>query len=58
MDYVQLALELGVEPSRVDTIFGFDAVTRYGVKAEGGAASASASVLAELAELIAGQLEV
>jgi NADPH:quinone reductase-like Zn-dependent oxidoreductase len=58
-DYVQLALELGVEPSRIDTIANFDAVQRYGVKAEGNAAGASASVLAELAGLIAGgKLEV
>jgi NADPH:quinone reductase-like Zn-dependent oxidoreductase len=57
--YVQLALELGVEPSRIDTIANFDAVGRYGVKAEGNAAAASAAVLAELAELIAaGQLEI
>jgi NADPH:quinone reductase-like Zn-dependent oxidoreductase len=58
-DYVRLALDLGVEPSRVDTIVSFDAVQRYGVKAEGNAAAASASVLAELAKLIAaGQLEI
>jgi len=58
-DYVQLALELGVEPSRIDTIANFEAVQRFGVKAEGSAAGASASVLAELAGLIAdGQLEV
>jgi NADPH:quinone reductase-like Zn-dependent oxidoreductase len=58
-DYVELALELGVEPSRIDTIANFEAVAKYGVKAEGSAAGASASVLAELAELIAaGQLEV
>ena len=58
-DYVQLALELGVEPSRIDTIARFDAVAEYGVKAEASAAGASASVLAELAGLIAdGQLEV
>ncbi len=58
-DYVRLAIELGVEPSRVDTIVSFDAVARYGVKAEGSAAGASASVLAELARLVAaGQLEV
>jgi NADPH:quinone reductase-like Zn-dependent oxidoreductase len=58
-DYVQLALELGVEPSRVDTIANFEAVQRYGVKAEGNAAGASANVLAELAELVAeGKLEV
>jgi NADPH:quinone reductase-like Zn-dependent oxidoreductase len=58
-DYVRIALELGVEPSRVDTIANFDAVQQYGVKAEGSAAAASASVLAELAGLIAaGQLEI
>jgi NADPH:quinone reductase-like Zn-dependent oxidoreductase len=58
-DYVQLALELGVEPSRIDTIANFEAVTRYGVKAEGNAVGASASVLAELAGLIAaGELEL
>ena len=58
-DYVQLALELGVEPSRIDTIANFEAVQRYGVKAEGSAAGSSASVLAELAALIAdGELEV
>ncbi len=59
-DYVELALnELGVEPSRVDTIVRFDAVEKYGIKAEGNAVGASASTLAELAELIAnGELEV
>jgi NADPH:quinone reductase-like Zn-dependent oxidoreductase len=57
--YVQLALELGVEPSRIDTIANFEAVARYGVKAEGNAAGASASALAELASLIAdGELDV
>ena len=58
-DYVQLALELGVAPSRIDTIVNFGAVSQYGVKAEGSAAGASAAVLAELAELIAaGRLEI
>jgi NADPH:quinone reductase-like Zn-dependent oxidoreductase len=57
--YVELALELGVEPSRIDTIANFEAPGKYGVKAEGNAAGASADVLAELAGLIAaGQLEV
>jgi NADPH:quinone reductase-like Zn-dependent oxidoreductase len=57
--YVQLALELGVEPSRIDTIANFEAVARYGVKAEGNTAGASASALAELAGLIAdGELDV
>jgi NADPH:quinone reductase-like Zn-dependent oxidoreductase len=58
-DYVELALELGVEPSRIDTTANFAAVGKYGVKAAGSAVGASASVLAELAGLIAaGQLEV
>ena len=58
-DYVQLALELGVEASRIDTIANFEAVARYGVKGDGNGAGASASVLAELAGLIAGgELEV
>ena len=58
-DYIELALSLGVEPSRIDTIARFDAVEKYGIKAEGNAAGASASVLAELAGLIVGgKLEV
>jgi NADPH:quinone reductase-like Zn-dependent oxidoreductase len=58
-EYVELALELGVEPSRIDTIANFQAVARYGVKAEGNTAGSSASILAELTALIAaGELEV
>ena len=58
-DYVPLALELGVEPSRIDTIADFEAVAKYGVKGDGNAVGASASTLAELAALIAdGRLEV
>jgi NADPH:quinone reductase-like Zn-dependent oxidoreductase len=57
--YVDLALELGVEPARIDTIVNFGAVAAHGVKAEGNAAGASAATLAELAGLVAaGRLEV
>ena len=57
--YVQLALDLGVAPDRIDTIADFAAVGRYGVKGEGNAAGASATVLAELAALVAdGELEI
>jgi NADPH:quinone reductase-like Zn-dependent oxidoreductase len=53
-DYVDLALELGVAPSRIDTIVNFGAVAAHGVKAEGNAAGASAATLAELAGLVTG----
>lgn len=57
--YVRLALDLGVGPDRIDTIANFAAAAEYGVKAEGNAAGASASTLAELAGLVAaGTLEV
>ena len=58
-DYVQIALDLGVAPDRIDTIANFEAVQKFGVKAEGSAAGASAEILAELAKLVAdGELEV
>ena len=57
--YVKLAVELGVPRSRIQTIIDFAAVREYGVKAEGSNAARNASVLAELATLIAsGDLEV
>jgi NADPH:quinone reductase-like Zn-dependent oxidoreductase len=57
--YVELALELGVAPDRIDTIADYEAVAKYGVKADGNAAGASAAVLAELAGLVAsGELDV
>jgi NADPH:quinone reductase-like Zn-dependent oxidoreductase len=57
--YVELALQLGVDTQRIDTIIDYPAVARYGVKGEGNAAAASAETLARLAELIAGgELEV
>jgi NADPH:quinone reductase-like Zn-dependent oxidoreductase len=58
-DYVELALDLGVQPDRIDTIANFAAGPKYGVKTEGTAAAANADVLGELAGLIgAGRLEV
>jgi len=52
-DYVQIALDLGVQPARIDTIANFEAVGKYGVKGDGSAAGASAGVLAVLAWLVA-----
>jgi NADPH:quinone reductase-like Zn-dependent oxidoreductase len=57
--YVELALELGLPTDRIDTIVDFPAIAKYGVKGDGGAAAASATTLAELAETIAaGELVV
>jgi len=57
--YVQLAVEIGVARDRIDTITDFAAAHEYAVKAEGSSSALNASVLAELAALIAsGDLEV
>ena len=57
--YVELAIQLGVAPDRIDTIIDFDAAAKYGVKTAGNSAGASAAVLRELAALIdAGRLEI
>jgi NADPH:quinone reductase-like Zn-dependent oxidoreductase len=52
-DYVELALDLGVRPDRIDTIINFAAAAEHGVKTEGNAQAATAEVLAELADMIA-----
>jgi NADPH:quinone reductase-like Zn-dependent oxidoreductase len=58
--YVELAIELGVAPERIDTIADPTAPERHpGVKIDGNLAGASPETLAELAALIAeGRLEV
>lgn len=57
--YVELALELGVRPERIDTIADFEAAARHGVKTDGNSVGASAAVLAELAGLVdRGELEI
>ena len=52
-EYVQLAVELGVDPDRIDTIIAFDAATEVGAKTDGSAAATSPEVLAEMADLVA-----
>src|SRR3984885_10997306 len=53
-DYVELALnELQVAPERIDSVVRPDAVAKYGIKADGNAAGASAAALEELAAMIA-----
>jgi NADPH:quinone reductase-like Zn-dependent oxidoreductase len=57
--YIDLGLELGVEPARIDTIVDWDRAAEVGAKTDGNMAGASADVLAELAGLVdRGELEI
>jgi NADPH:quinone reductase-like Zn-dependent oxidoreductase len=59
--YVDLAIQLGVPPDRIDTIVDPDhiAVKKYGVRNDGSMGAATAPVLAELATLVEqGRLEI
>ena len=57
--YVELALQLGVKPERIDTIIDFPAAQKYSVRTAGNAQGATAEVVADLAALIEqGQLEI
>jgi len=57
--YVEMAMRMGIAPSRIDTIIDFEAAQKYGVKTDGNQVGAKAEVLAELAEQIAtGRLEI
>jgi NADPH:quinone reductase-like Zn-dependent oxidoreductase len=51
--YVDLAIELGVDRSRINTIADFEAIERLGVQGQGTNAVATAERLAELAQLVA-----
>jgi NADPH:quinone reductase-like Zn-dependent oxidoreductase len=52
--YVDLAIELGVAPRRINTIIDYEAAQRNGAKTQGTHAIATAAILAELAILAAG----
>jgi len=57
--YVDLAIELGVAPERINTIADFAAVERLGVHGQGTHAVGTAPLLAELAGMVAdGSLEL
>ena len=51
--YVDLAVELGVDPSRIDTIIDYPAAQRTGAKTEGSSAGSDAEILAFVAEEVA-----
>jgi NADPH:quinone reductase-like Zn-dependent oxidoreductase len=58
-DYVELALDLGVKPDRINTIHNLAAVEKYGVKGEANHSAATIDVVAELAGLVGqGRLEI
>src|SRR4051794_8316481 len=51
--YVDLAVSLGVDPSRIDTIIDYAAAQRVGAKAEGSSSASDAEILAFVAEEVA-----
>lgn len=51
-EYVQLAVDLGVAPERIDTIISFQKAGEVGAKTEGSVDASTAEVLAEMANLI------
>lgn len=51
-EYVQLAVDLGVSPERIDTIIAFQKAGEVGAKTEGSADASTTEVLAEMADLI------
>jgi NADPH:quinone reductase-like Zn-dependent oxidoreductase len=51
-DYVQLAVDLGVAPERIDTIISFQKAGEVGAKTEGSAEASTPEVLTEMADLI------
>ena len=58
-DYVELAVELGVRPERINTIKAWQAAARIGARTYGEGTAACAVVVGELARLAArGELEV
>jgi NADPH:quinone reductase len=52
-DYVQLAVDLGVAPERIDTIISFQKAGEVGAKTEGSAEASTPEVLTEIANLVA-----
>lgn len=58
-EYVQLAVDLGVRPERIDTVISFGKAQEVGAKAEGSMTASTTDVLAEMADLVAsGRIEL
>jgi NADPH2:quinone reductase len=58
-DYVQLAVDLGIRPERIETIISREKAAEVGAKVEGSGDASTTEVLAEMAGLVAtGQIEI
>jgi NADPH:quinone reductase len=58
-DYVQLGVDLGVDPSRIETIIARAKALEVGAKVEGSGDASTTEVLSEIAELVAsGKIEI
>lgn len=58
-EYVELALALGVQPDRIETIISRDKALEVGAKVEGSGDASTTDVLSEMADLVAsGQIEL
>jgi NADPH:quinone reductase len=51
--YCQLAVDLGIDPQRINTVADYAAAQRLGVKAEASAQASSSPIMTELAQLVA-----
>jgi NADPH:quinone reductase len=57
--YLDLAVELGIAPERINTIVSRDKAAELGTKVEGGVNASTVQVLAEMVALVAsGQIDV
>ena len=58
-EYVELAINLGIAPQKINTIISFEKAAEVGAKTKGSAAASTAEVLEELAKLAEnGDLEI
>src|SRR6201992_728953 len=58
-EYLQLAIDLGVAPSRIETIISYEKAAELGAKSEGSTDASTPEVMQEIADLVsAGVIEI
>ena len=58
-EYVELAVDLGIDPDRIETIISFEKAAEVGARAEGSGTASTQEVLSEMAALVAsGAIEI